>query len=351
MQEINNNSVRHDYPVSIRNASFGTALGLMMKTLPYALARLGILVGITIVTIIWGVITFGGASLLSAKVHGIAGFIWIGVGCSAYGYIWYMIVRYALYMLKCGHIAVLTELITHGKIQNTNENMFAYGKRVVKDRFTQVNVLFGMDVLIDGIVKSFNRTLDWITGIIPIPGLEKMMSVVKAILFSSATYIDETIFSYILAKEEKNPWKGGVEGLIYYCQNSKEILKSALWIVILDKALTVVLWMIMLIPAFGVVYVTGGNTGFWAIVIAVLFAANIRSAILKPLFLIMIMSKFHVVIENQPINTEWEGRLNSISDKFRELKRKATDWMSSGKKTSSKDSPEPDENSISKTTE
>lgn len=321
------NAVRHHYPVAIRNASIGTAFGLMMKTLPYALVRFGILLLVTIITIIWGVFTFGGGAWLSEKIHGIVGLGWIAIGCGAYGYIWYTMVRYALYMVKCGHIAVLTELITKGEVSSTGDGMFAHGKKVVKDRFTQVNVLFAMDLLVEGVIKAFNKTLDWISSILPVPGMENLVQVVKAIIFSATTYVDETIFSYILARGETNPWRGGADGLIYYCQNVKEVLKSAVWIVILDKVLTVILWFIMLLPALAVVHFTGGATGVWALVIAVLFASNVRSAFLKPLFLIMIMSKYHVMIENQPINLEWDAQLSMATDKFKELKTKAMEWV------------------------
>jgi len=42
----------------------GTALSLFMKTLPYALVRFGILVAVSVITIIWYALTFGGAALL-----------------------------------------------------------------------------------------------------------------------------------------------------------------------------------------------------------------------------------------------------------------------------------------------
>lgn len=53
-------AVRHHYPLAIRQASFGTALGLFLKTMPYALARFGVLVVVSLVTIVWALLTFGG---------------------------------------------------------------------------------------------------------------------------------------------------------------------------------------------------------------------------------------------------------------------------------------------------
>lgn len=326
MEEKRESAVKHNYSLTIRDAKFGTAFALLMKTLPYAMVRFGILFLVSIVTIIWAFFTFGIGGFLAGKVHGVVGWVWIIAGCGVYGYLWHFIVRYTLYMIKCGHISVLTELITKGKIGNGNESMFEYGKKTVKEKFTQVNVLFAMDLLIDGVIKSFNRTLNWIANIIPIPGVDKIMQIVNAIIYSATTYIDETIFSYILAREEKNPWKGGIDGLIYYCQNTKEMLKTAVWIVILDKVLTFVLWMIILIPTVLLMNVIGKGAGMFAFFTAVLIALNLRSAFLQPLFLIMVMTKFHVSVENQEINLEWESKLDNASKKFGEMKDKALQW-------------------------
>jgi hypothetical protein len=72
-----------------------------------------------------------------------------------------------------------------------------------------------------------------------------------------------------------------------------------------------------------------GNTlTFVAFFFAVLFAANLRSAVLQPLFLTMVMVKFHAMAQNQAINLEWDGRLSQASKKFDELKRQAEAWVS-----------------------
>jgi hypothetical protein len=319
--------VRHSYPLAVTQAGFGTAISLVMRTLPYALLRFGILVAFTLATVAWFAITFGGAALLGAKVHPWIGIGWLIAGLGTYGYLWWFIVRYALYLIKAGHVAVLTELITKGSIENGATGMFDYGRRVVTDRFGEVNILLGVAVLVRGVVAVFNRTLDWIGHLIPLPGMQSIVGVVNAVVRAATTYIDETIFSYDLARGDENPWRAGKDGLIYYAQNSGEILKTALYVVVLDKLLTAVVWVVMLAPAFLMLAVLpasakpGGFLG--GLVIAALFASNVRQAFLKPIFLVMVMTKFHTVVQNQPINVEWDARLSQVSDKFREIKTKS----------------------------
>jgi hypothetical protein len=319
--------VRHSYPLAVQEPGLASALSLLMRTLPYALVRFGILIGFSLITIVWFVVTIGGASLLSGMIHPWIGVGWLIAGLGAYGYAWWFVVRYALYLIQAGHVAVLTELITTGQVANGSMGMFAYGRRVVTDRFGQVNLLFALDLLIKGVVHAFNRTLDWVARLLPIPGLQSIVAVVNAVVRAATTYIDETIFSYNLARGDDNAWRSSKDGLIYYAQNSTEILKTALYVVVLDKVLTVVLWVVMLLPAGLVVAVlpmslrAGGMlVGF---VIAALFASNARQAFLKPLFLVMVMTKFHIVVRSQAINLEWDARLSSVSSKFTEIKDRA----------------------------
>jgi hypothetical protein len=51
--------VRHSYPVAVEHAGFVTAVGLVGRTLPYAVVRFPILFGFSIVTIVWFLATFG----------------------------------------------------------------------------------------------------------------------------------------------------------------------------------------------------------------------------------------------------------------------------------------------------
>ena len=101
------------------------------------------------------------------------------------------------------------------------------------------------------------------------------------------------------------------------------ILKTAIWIVILERALTVLLWMLLLVPAGAITLMlpraVHEQAGIVTILVAAILAGPLRAAFLKPLFLIMMMVRFHALIENQAINQEWDARLSTISDKFRDL--------------------------------
>jgi hypothetical protein len=321
-------AVRHAYPLAVRDHGLATAVSLLMQSLPYALARFGILLGYSIACIVWIVIAFGGAAWLGSHIAGAFGFIWL-LGCIVgVGWFWGAVLRYALHLLACGHVAVLTELITKGNVGSGGEGMLAYGKRVVTARFGQVNALFGLNMMVRGILGAFHRTLDWIADLLPVPGLESLANLINLVLRAATRYLDKVILSYNLARDDGDPWRGAREGIVYYAQNAKPILQTSIWIIILERVLTVVLWLLLLVPAGAITWMlpraVHESAGVVTILVAALLAGPLRAAFIKPLFLIMIMVRFHTLIEHQPINQEWDARLATVSDKFRELGTKAT---------------------------
>jgi hypothetical protein len=315
--------VRHSYGLTVRDHGLMTAFGLLLKTLPYALARFGILLAYAVACIIWIVVAFGGAAWLGTHVAGAFGVLWFILCVVGIGWFWGTVLRYALHLLACGHVAVLTELVVRGQVGNGTESMLSYGKRIVLARFGEVNILFGMNMLVRGILNSFHRTLDWIDQLVPIPGLGALSSLINMVLRAATRYLDKVILSYNLARNDGNPWVGAREGLVYYAQNAKPILMTSVWIVILERVLTVLLWLILLAPAAAITVMLPAGVresgGFVTVLIAILLAGTLRSAFIKPLFLIMMMVRFHALTENQPINQTWDDRLASVSEKFRTM--------------------------------
>jgi hypothetical protein len=317
-------AVRHHYSVVMRDASLTAAFGLLMRTMPYALMRFAVMLAFTVATIVWICIAFGGAAFLGDHIAPVFGFVWLVICLGGFGYAWWGALRYGMHLIACGHVAVLTELIIKGSVGNGSESMFSYGRRIVTERIGQVSILFGLNAMVRGILESFHRTLDWIGEMVPVPGLESISNLVNIILKAATRYLDKAIFSYSLARGD-DPWTAAREGIVYYAQNAKPILKTSIWVVILERVLSVVMWIVLLAPAAAITLMLPASvrsTGsIVSVLIALLLAGSIRSAFVKPLFLIMILVRYHTVIENQPINAAWDERLSGLSTNFANLGR------------------------------
>lgn len=311
------------FPLAIRDPSFAAALGLVIRSMPYALARFGVLLAASLAALVWLVVTLGGTALLADHVAGVFGLVWL-VGCLiAAGFVWGTLLRYALHLIECGHVAVLTALITHGALPAEAGGMFAYGRRVVTERFGQANALFALNLLVRGVVQAFHRTLDWIADLLPLPGLDSLSRLIDIVLRAATRYLDRVIFSYALARPKLDAWQASREGLVYYCQNAKPVLTTALWSVVLDYAATALMWLVLLVPAGLITYALPASAREWGglvtLIIAALLAGPLRAAFIKPVFLAMMMIRFHSAIDGQAVNPEWDARLAELSDKFRGL--------------------------------
>jgi hypothetical protein len=93
------------YPLAVRDSTLASAFGLLLQSLPYALARFGILLAASFVRVFWIVITFGGAAWLGAHIAQAFGWVWF-IGCASAALDLVDALRYALYLIECGHVAV-----------------------------------------------------------------------------------------------------------------------------------------------------------------------------------------------------------------------------------------------------
>jgi hypothetical protein len=70
-----------------------------------------------------------------------------------------------------------------------------------------------------------------------------------------------------------------------------------------------------------------GTAGPLTFAIALVFAWGIKQAVIEPFGMTALMQVFFKATEGQQPNPEWEQKLDSVSDKFEELKVKASQWV------------------------
>ena len=157
--------------------SVGQTLGLVARTLPFIVFRIIVYFGIAVAYVLvtgigvgigWGVGAFGSPDFRLGAM-GWGGII--GFALTA-GTIWFLR-EYILYIVKAGHIAVLVELLD-GRDVPQGQGQINYATEIVRSHFAETNVLFGVDLLIRGVLAA-------ILGLIQ--GLA--LTVVLGILFTS----------------------------------------------------------------------------------------------------------------------------------------------------------------------
>lgn len=304
------------------------AFKLMAKTSPFILLRLALYFGITLAYLLaTGIGAGAGYGLTSFGDSQGGGAVWGGlIGFGVISGVLYWVREYILYLVKAAHIAVLVEAL-EGRELPAGKGQVAHGQEVVKTRFKEASILFGIDQLIKGILRILNGMLMTIARWIPVPGLSQVVGAINAVLNASLTYVDEIILAYNIKIGSTNPWQSSREALVLYAQNYKSMLKNAVFLLAFMYLITFLIFLVILAPVGALMSLFPGSVGFWTFLGAVLLAWSLKAALLEPLAVIAMTQVFFKVIEGQTPNPEWDQKLASASGKFRDLADKAKAYV------------------------
>ena len=310
--------------------SIGRTLGLMGQTLPFIVFRIIVYFGIAVAYVLvtgvgvglgWGVGAFGSPDFRAGSMAwgGIIGFV-LTAGTI------YFLREYILYMVKAGHIAVLVELLDgHGVPQG--QGQITYAQEMVRAHFAETNVLFGVDLLVRGVLAAILGLIQGIASFLPIPGLQNVVALIRAFLRVAVGLMDEVVLGYLFRTKTTNPWQGAQTALVLYAQNYKVMLKNAAWLTVIMYVLSFVVFLIMLAPAAALVWFIPNAWGAGGFVFAILFAWAVKAALIEPFAIAAMMEVYFRVIEGQTPDPAWDERIGQVSRKFRDLKEKAANWM------------------------
>ena len=308
----------------MKDFSLRRVLGLLAQTAPFLVFRFLIYFAITLSYFLAtgagaGIGYFVGTIGDDPGAYG----LWGGLfGFGAISMVVYFLREYLLYLVKAGHIAVLVELMD-GKPFPGGRGQIDYAQRIVRERFAQSSVLFAVDQLIKGVLKTFNRAFFSIAALLPIPGLAGVVKFLNTVINLSLTYLDEVILAYNLRTRADNPWEASQTALVLYAQNYKAFLKNAFFLAFVVWGLTFAVFLLILAPVAGLVSLLPGAAGPLTLLVALVFAWGVKQAVIEPIAMASLMQVFFKVTEGQTPNAEWEARLNQVSAKFRTLKEKA----------------------------
>jgi hypothetical protein len=311
--------------------SFGRALSMTLQTLPFIVLRLIVYAGIALAYVltvgIGGALGWGFGHLGSNPDAHVTGAFWgSAIGFGLVSGALYFAREYILYLMKAAHIAVLVE-VYDGKPIPQGQSQIGYGATFVKTHFAESSVLFGVDQLIKGVLRSLFGTINFLTAFLPIPAVQQLVRLIETVIRMSLTYVDEIILAYLIRTGTKNPWSTARDGVILFAQNYMHFLKNAAWLSVMMWAFTFVLFIVFLAPAGALVALVHSSSSFWAFGFAVVLAVAVKKAVMEPIAIAALMQVYFKEIEGQTPNPEWSAKLESVSAKFRDLGQKAAGWI------------------------
>ena len=299
----------------------GNAFKIVMKTTPYIGYRAvvyGAICGMVAVCLLLLAVIdriFGGGAAAVLFV--------IGLGAGGFGA--RFLREYILYLLKAGHIALVTEIVQEGKLPD-GVSQTKWAKDHVMRYFKEISVLALIDQLVKGIIAVVNRRLFNVLSILPLPGMDGLKKVVQRIVDFSLTYIDESILAYTFKTKNDNVYDAAKTGVVLYCQSWKALLKNAVALTILSYVFVVITTLIALIPIGAVAWMlpeAWAGVKFLLFILALFIGVSLKWIFFDPIASTATILTFLKQAETLTPDADWEARIESVSGKFRELKAKA----------------------------
>jgi len=289
-----------------------TTKQLFQGTMPFMLAKLllggaTVLISIILLAILMGIgYLFGDGGI----------FITFCIWVAATGVVRFAIMHYMGYLVKAGHIAVIAESCKRGKLPN---NMVAYGKRRVKERFATANIYFTVDKLVSGSVKQIQNSIDKAGNKLDfIPGMEAITGLAKFFVSISLGYIDECCLGWTFYNPRQGAFQSAADGVVIYAQNWKVLLKSAGK----TMAKTLLLLLLIVLAAFvpvGLIFKILKWSPLFAFLLACLIAWTVKFAFIDSYIMIRMMASYMDVAPRTQLAFDLYGKLCRISSSFKEL--------------------------------
>lgn len=312
------------------NFSLRNSMTLMMQTMPFIILRCAVYFGITLAYILltgigsgigWGIGGLGdeGFQATAAVWGGVVGF-----GLTA-GVV-YLLREYILYMVKAGHIAAMVQLMD-GHTLPAGKSQLGHARTIVQQRFTQASALFVLDQLVKGVITAITGLVQGLATLLPVPGVQQLMGLVRAFLRIAVGLVDEVILAYAIRTDSKNPWLSARTALVLYAQNAPAMLKNAAWLTVFVYGLSFVVFLVFLAPAAALVYMMPGAWSAGGLIFALLFAWAVKAAVIEPFAIACLLQTYFKETDGQTPNAEWEARLDGASRKFAQIKDKAASWV------------------------
>jgi hypothetical protein len=312
-----------DVPDVVKKKYWGDSVGLLRKTTPFLMLNMAVYTAFFLAVVLWLGI-FGGLAVFFATRLEIVAWLMMFIAIAAPAGVLAFARRYILYMVQGAHIAVVTKMLLEGSVPQ-GKGQVEYGREVVKSNFRDVSVLFLLDRLIDGTLRSFSNSFVRLVDFLPLGGqMTQIARLITQIVRRSLSYVDEAVLSYAIARDEPNVWRSSRHGIILYAQAYKPILGTAVKVWLMGRVAFIAALVVFAIPGFLVLSVFDSAAFQVAVIVATLLLAHLTVlAVFEPFAVIYVMVTYHKSIAGLTPDPVWDQRLQQVSKKFRELIGKA----------------------------
>lgn len=293
-----------------------SAKAILLKTIPYILVKLAL----------------GGISAAAAVIM-LA--LWIGFGVETSGFVsallfvlWmlvttaitYLLMHYAGYQIKAGHIAVTAEAAGANRVPYS---MVSWGNRHVKELYPNRDSYFAMKRRVSRAIREvqscFGRS-DIRTASITGTALTPLLT--EPLLLRFMRYLDGCCIGWIFLRRKQNMYKSAADSIMLYAKNRKVLLKNAIKIMIKSLICAGAFMLILFLP-LGILFKANQLNIMLALWISVLCAWAVKYAVLDSYIMIRTMTNYMKSARNTTLSMDMAEEYCQMSETFRRIWKKA----------------------------
>lgn len=304
------------------NFSLFRALGLMIRTLPFVLYRIGIFFGIAVAVALAIVIGLEVGHVLgdvdeavaSGRLGGAAGFL---VALATLR----LLRGTLLFRITAAHIALMIEVFEGRHVPFSRAQVTLAGG-IVAERHGRASALLALDRLIRGVMRSSTGLIGDMAPMVPLPIFDRLTESPRVYRRLGSGLLETVVLAHATRIRSENAWEAAHDGLVLYVQNARAFLNSAAWLNLASWAVAGVVFLLALSPASALAGL-GPDASFTGPLLAALLAWAVRASVLQPVAQACLLHVYFRVTEGQEPLPEWRGQLTHVSEKFRSLGEQA----------------------------
>ncbi|MBQ4536166.1 MAG: hypothetical protein II994_00945 [Lachnospiraceae bacterium] len=283
-----------------------------LKTMKFVWLKLAMGCALILYALITFAITWGLMKLIPTPI---LLYVWVIQACCVT--VW--VSRYVGYMLKAGHVAIVSTAVTSGEVP---ADYVKVGKDMVAKRFLTSNVYFAVDGLVSGAVSQLQKGLQKVDNLFgEIPGVSTVISFLQLFVSIALGYVDECCLGYTFLHPEQSAFKSAADGVVIYFQNWKTLLKDAAVTTLIVMVVTFVAWVVPFVVLLAILGVFEINATI-AILLAILCAYTIKYAFVDSYMMVKMMVSYMQVAPTTEITFDLYNKLCGLSAKFKSLFQK-----------------------------
>ena len=127
------------------------------------------------------------------------------------------------YVFKAGQIAMMTKGITDGKLP---DDVYAEGKKIVKERFLTVAAYYAVTSVIKGIFNEHGRTITAVGEKIGGDTGSAVGSTISTIIQTVVAYLCDCCLGWVFYRKDEKAAKATMEGAVLFFKHGKTLAKN-----------------------------------------------------------------------------------------------------------------------------